>query len=299
MACVTIWILKHVAGGGAFFTGAALLLLAVIWQWKRSPGGQPGVTVLWTIGLVLILFSATPLSWGYYVLAGTVSVVWLMTGKSRPAENRPLVRRMRAWDMLFVAVWAGGVLWEIPFHLMPRLSPAAAPRLTVIGDSVTAGLGDGALRTWPELLRQREGLDIVDLSEPGANVATALRRVRDETPLPGIVLIEIGGNDLLGETSAADFERGLDELLRQLHGEGRQLVMFELPLPPLENRFGQVQRRLAREHDVALIPKRVFLEVLLSSETTLDSIHLNQAGHEAMARIVWELIGPAIELSVE
>jgi hypothetical protein len=36
------------------------------------------------------------------------------------------------------------------------------------------------------------------------------------------------------------------------------------------------------------------LDVLISSETTLDSIQLNQAGHKKMAEIVWEIIAPAI-----
>jgi acyl-CoA thioesterase I len=187
------------------------------------------------------------------------------------------------------------VLWEFPYVLSPRLPPSPAARVTVIGDSVSAGMGDGEAVTWPELLRRRHGLEVIDYSHVGETAETAVKRLEGEPLQPGIVLIEVGGNDLLGDTSPQDFERALGGLLRLLRHEERQLVMFELPLPPLYNRFGRIQRRLARAHGVALIPKRIFMDVLLSSETTLDTIHLNQAGHERMADRVWEIVAPAVD----
>jgi acyl-CoA thioesterase-1 len=69
--------------------------------------------------------------------------------------------------------------------------------------------------------------------------------------------------------------------------------MFELPLPPFYNEFGRIQRRLARAHGVALIPKWVLLGVLRGQAATLDSIHLSPAGQREMARSVWSVIGPA------
>jgi acyl-CoA thioesterase-1 len=41
---------------------------------------------------------------------------------------------------------------------------------------------------------------------------------------------------------------------------------------------------------VRLIPKRLFLSVLLSDETTLDSIHLSPAGHRKMASLAEVLL---------
>ena len=109
----------------------------------------------------------------------------------------------------------------------------------------------------------------------------------------GLVLIEIGGNDLLGETTSAQFERDLNQLLSQIRAPGRTLVMFELPLPPLCNEYGRIQRRLAARYGVRLIPKRVFISVLAGGGATLDSIHLSEAGHQQMADSVWAVIDPA------
>ena len=67
--------------------------------------------------------------------------------------------------------------------------------------------------------------------------------------------------------------------------------MLELPLPPLRNRFGEIQRRVASESGAILIPKRVFCRLLTGNRATLDSIHLSKQGHQRAARIVWDLVG--------
>ena len=69
--------------------------------------------------------------------------------------------------------------------------------------------------------------------------------------------------------------------------------MFELPLPPFYHEFGRIQRSLARKYGVALIPKRVLLSVLAGSDSTVDTIHLTQAGQRRMAASVWRLLSGA------
>lgn len=117
-----------------------------------------------------------------------------------------------------------------------------------------------------------------------------MRRLPAELPKEGVILVEIGGNDILGETSVREFAERLDQLLARVTGPGSTVAMFELPLPPLGNRFGAVQRRLAHKHGVILIPKRVLLNVLLSPETTQDSLHLNAEGHRRLAKQVQHML---------
>ena len=71
--------------------------------------------------------------------------------------------------------------------------------------------------------------------------------------------------------------------------------MFELPLPPLSNEYGRIQRRLARRYQVRLIPKRIFISVLAGGGATLDSIHLSDDGHQRMAAEVWKVLAPAYQ----
>ena len=121
-----------------------------------------------------------------------------------------------------------------------------------------------------------------------------MQKQADQLPSAGgLVLLEIGGNDLLGDTPTADFERDLNLLLARIRAPGRTVLMFELPLPPLSNEYGRIQRRAAARHGVRLIPKRIFMSVLAADGATLDSIHLSDAGHERMAAEIWRIIAPA------
>jgi acyl-CoA thioesterase-1 len=161
----------------------------------------------------------------------------------------------------------------------------------VIGDSVTAGAGSER-ETWPDFLPSPGGVE--SFARMGATTASALRDQCNHLPNEGgLVVIEIGGNDLLGETPSRTFERDLDLLLAQVAAPGRSVLMFELPLPPFCNEYGRIQRRLAARHNVKLIPKRIFIGVLSSPTATLDTIHLTAAGHQQMAAAVWCIVRPA------
>src|SRR5260370_23209175 len=146
------------------------------------------------------------------------------------------------------------------------------------------------MESWPNLLARSHSVEVHDYSQMGAKVGSMLRKA-EKTPVgDGIILLEIGGNDLLGSTSALDFERDLDLLLAKLGGKGRIILMFELPLPPLANEFGRIQRGLAKKYPVHLIPMRIFVSVLTANGATVDSVHLSPRGHELMAETVWSLI---------
>ena len=107
------------------------------------------------------------------------------------------------------------------------------------------------------------------------------------------MLVEIVGNDCFGETSPREFATGLDRLLSAVCRPGRVVVMLELPLPPTFQEYGRIQRRLAAQFHVILIPKRVLLGVLERRGATVDSVHLSRQGHRWMAETVWGIVGRA------
>ncbi|WP_230682305.1 SGNH/GDSL hydrolase family protein [Gimesia maris] len=179
----------------------------------------------------------------------------------------------------------------MPYHLTPGVEPVSSRRLTVIGDSVTAGLGDTQIETWPRILTREHDIAVQDLSHVGDTVSTARQRVAETQVNSPLVLLEIGGNDVLGSTTSEEFATHMDLLLTQLASPGRHLVMLELPLPPFYHAFGRIQRRLAKKHGVKLVPKRVLLSILAGGDATLDSIHLSQAGQQQMADVVWGIVG--------
>lgn len=281
----------HIASGQAFFSGVALISLAVLLAVR--PGGRWrafGRTVLACLGLILIAVSATPLPGWFYVVAGGLSLVWVgLEGATRTKwqGGKPWLRGAA------LAVWWLGVGLELPYHVPPAVPRLGNPKVFVVGDSLSAGLGNPTVETWPARLERTRGLTVCNFAKMGATVASAQSQAEQVNGGAGLVVVEIGGNDVLGGTTPEMFERGLDALLLQLRSRKRTIILLELPLPPFYNRYGMIQRRLAKRHGAVLVPKRVLLGVLTTKGATVDSVHLSQKGHRLMAEAVWKIIQPA------
>jgi acyl-CoA thioesterase-1 len=278
-------LLYPIASGQAFFAGAVLIVVAAALA-SRVPAAVRSALAL--LGLVAVAISATPVPLGLDLVAAARSL-------ARLAHDG---RRARRWRVglraAVVLAWATLFGLEVPYHLMPTCPRVSLRSLDVVGDSIGAGLGDETVTTWPELLARRHKLDVRDHSRVGATAASALAQADRVGGPGGVVLVEIGGNDLLGSTTAEAFGRDLDALLARLRRGGRTVVMLELPLPPFASAFGAAQRRQARRHGVILVPKRLLLGVLTTPGATVDTVHLTPAGHDAMARRLWPILRTAL-----
>ncbi len=278
----------HVASGQVFFTGIMLMIVAALVSQRPQPIARRMAGFLFVLACIAIAISSTAIPYWCYTLAIAGTLPWLVSGFRKDWEH---------WaPHCLMAGWLIAAALEVPYHALPTLRPANQRALTVIGDSVTAGVdGDERAETWPKILAREHNVAVQDISHVGETAASALKRVKQHPVQADLVVVEIGGNDLLGSTTAAEFDRDLNALLAHLVAPDRQIVMFELPLPPFYHEYGRVQRAAARKQGVALVPKRVFLSILAGNGSTLDTIHLSQAGHRQMADTVWELTRAAFE----
>ena len=281
------WLVVQIASGRAFFVAVALLVAAVGLRSSAAPRLRRGATWCFLVGLIGLSVSAAPLpTWAYAVMLFSIAAGWWA---SRFGANAATATATSVLALLGVG------LHEARYQIMPVLTPVEARELAVIGDSLTAGHGESDLtQKWPAILRDRHGVAVEDLSKAGATAASAAQGLEQLSIAAPVVIVEIGGNDFLGGGSVADFEAGLDALLKAVCQPGRQVAMFELPIPPLSEGFGRVQRDLASRHGVALIPKRILLSVIAAADATVDSLHLTQQGQGRMADVVWSLLEPAM-----
>jgi acyl-CoA thioesterase-1 len=286
-------LLFHIASGQAFFSGAAFLLLAIGLAFLSKKRWLTAArNILIGLGGSLIAISGTPLPGAQYAFLVVVLIVWLV-GESQSSRLRLwLVHTLRAAAII---TCLSTVLAELPYHVMPRVPPLGHPILGVIGDSVTAGMGEPRVTNWPGVLAQKHGIEIRDHSRMGATVASARKQAAEIDQNERLILLEIGGNDLLGGTTPDDFEAELESLLTAVCRPGRVVVMLELPLPPGYNRFGLIQRSLSGKHRALLVPKRLLLGILQQAGTTLDTIHLSQEGHSRMADAVWSVLSEGFQ----
>jgi acyl-CoA thioesterase I len=275
----------YFASGESLYGGALLLLLAIVVSPFLKTGWQRLLRnlVAW-LGLALMLMASPPISWEVYAGFLVAFTLWFIS-ESR-FTNSPFWARLR---LPAAAVFAGFLAivpaMELRHRHLPVITGRSSAHLTVIGDSISAGI-DPRVPSWPTVMQQMTGVPVKSLALPGAELAEALTMAAKLRREDRVVLIEIGGNDLLSGVSSEEFAKRLEALLVKATSPGRVLVSFELPLLPLWVSQGRAQRRLAAKYGVYLIPKRYLAEVISGRNATLDGLHLSNVGTRRMSETV-------------
>jgi acyl-CoA thioesterase I len=220
-------------------------------------------------GVVLAVLSAVPIHPAAYV-----SLLLVMTAWQISVRRSLKVRRGATIGVLVAA---------LPSRDYPEAIVQRDAAVFVVGDSISAGLGRSDETTWPRLLAERLRLNVSNLARPGARLADGVSQARSIPGGPSTVLVELGGNDLLGGTSAARFAADLESLLEALAAENRQVLMFELPLLPLQNTFGRIQWKVCKRHGVTLLPRSILAGALALPGNATDGLHLSAQGHRWLA----------------
>jgi acyl-CoA thioesterase I len=286
------WLIFCFISGQAYFWGLALITLACGLAFASALAARVAVHVLVVAGIACIALSSTP-SPSLLQGVGIVALASWVIAEQAKTRNRRLRAALRgAVAAICLTAVAAEATQRRAVHIGLQ-SPLEA--LYVVGDSISSGIGPDET-TWPSLLAQTRGIEVVNLARGGVEVNEARQQVRQIPDRPAMVLLEIGGNDLLRDRSAESFATDLRRLVAEAQRPRRVLVMLELPLTPFRAEYCAVQRRLAREFNVTLIPRSVFAAVLTAEGATLDGIHLSEVGHAAMAEAIWDHIGPAFKV---
>lgn len=182
-------------------------------------------------------------------------------------------------------------------------APSPRPRIVVLGDSLTAGLGLVESEAYPALLQRKlddEGYEyeIVNAGVSGDTTAGGLRRL--DWALEGdvrILIVALGGNDALRGLSIDDMRRNLETIVERARKRDVAVLLAGMEAPPNYGqeytvKFRQVYRDLARDHDVTLVP---FLLDGVAGQSRLnqgDGIHPNAEGARVVAETVWRALKP-------
>jgi len=284
----TTLVVGQFISGRAFFFGIALCLLGCFLKlfFKRTLVHALARITLLT-GVVLVVLSAAPFSlWVYGVFFALLAWAVIRIDKARARVEKsvcflPLLLLL-AQTFLIIGM-------ELRRSMPPNIQLGKSDTLFVVGDSISMG-ADPPGKNWPELLGDLAKLKVRNFSFGGAKVESSLDNARRINRDDALVILEIGGNDLLSGTSIPKFRTDLEKMMSLACGPHRRVAMIELPLPPFCNRYGMVQRALAREHGVTLIPKRFMADVMSTPRATVDGLHFSNAGHALFARALFGML---------
>jgi acyl-CoA thioesterase-1 len=179
------------------------------------------------------------------------------------------------------------------------VTAAAAPKILILGDSLSSAYGIPVQTGWTALLQERlraQGYphEVVNASISGETTAGGLARLppllRDHKPQ--FVLLELGANDGLRGLPLKTMRANLKEMIALSEKAGATPVLFEMRIPANYGKkyvdaFYASFADLAEAEDVALVP--FFLApVAMSRKMTLkDGIHPNAEAQPLLLDAVW------------
>lgn len=175
----------------------------------------------------------------------------------------------------------------------PAVPNLDSPGRTIVclGDSLTAGVGRGDGASYPEHLALRLDAEVVNAGVPGDTAGQALRRIdRVLADDPWLVVVELGGNDILQRVPLEKTESALDDIIERLLDAGVVPLLLEVRAP-FGRRYGKMFDRLESRHGVPVV-REVLPDLLLDLRYKSDAIHLNAAGYERLAEGVAARIEP-------
>lgn len=175
---------------------------------------------------------------------------------------------------------------------LPKL--AATDVILAFGDSLTYGTGAGEAESYPAVLSQLIGREVAAAGIPGELTAAGLERlpaVLDEFN-PRILLLCLGGNDMLRGAGQAVAEANLRAMVKIARERGISVVLIAVPQPALFSGNAPFYEIIARDNGLPL-EASVLKSLMYDNDYKSDPIHPNAKGYRKMAEAVAALLRKA------
>jgi acyl-CoA thioesterase I len=191
--------------------------------------------------------------------------------------------------------------------LAPAGVVAAEKSIVVFGDSISAAYGLAQARGWVALLserikRERSDYIVVNASISGETTAGGLARIDKvlQQNRPGIVVLELGGNDGLRGLPLAEMRKNLAAIIERSQKAGARVLLLGVRIPPnygieYSEAFAATFPELAKRYKTAVVP---FLMEGFWDKSELfqpDRIHPAAEAQPLMTDAVWKALRPLVK----
>lgn len=182
-----------------------------------------------------------------------------------------------------------------------------APKILVLGDSLSAAYGIPQERGWVRLLQKRLAEQayphqLINASVSGETSGGALKRLPRllEEHQPEWLLLELGGNDGLRGYPIEKLRENLKALVRTSREAGTQVLLMGMRIPPnygsrYAGQFARVFPQVAEECDLPLVE---FMLKDVATQPDLmqdDGIHPNAQAQPIILDNIWPQLKAQLE----
>jgi len=181
----------------------------------------------------------------------------------------------------------------------------ATPTILVVGDSLSAEYGLKRGTGWVALMEQRLAKEKIPATVVNASISgdtTSGGRSRLPALLaqhkPGVVIIELGGNDALRGLPLQMTQDNLLAMTQAAQASGAKVVLAGMQVPPnygqdYSNRFAATFATVAKTTKASLVPfllKGVADGPDAAKLFQADRIHPNEAAHPTILATMWPAV---------
>ncbi len=176
-----------------------------------------------------------------------------------------------------------------------------AKSVLILGDSISAGYGINPHAGWVALLEQKlssisddNEVNVINASVSGNTSSDGLARLPKliKAHTPGIIVVELGGNDGLRGHPLKVLESNLNSIITLGKNAGSEIILAGIEIPPnygqrYTDEFKKVFVRVAEKNDVPFIPfilEGIALEPELMQD---DGIHPTENAQSLLLENIW------------
>jgi len=201
--------------------------------------------------------------------------------------------RCRGWTLaalLILLVGCGGSAGRYDGPSLSYVAPDAV--VLAFGDSLTYGTGAPRGAAYPAQLSERINRRVINAGVPGETTGEGRRRL---APLlsrvqPDLVLLCLGGNDMLRRQSQEAMRDNLRAMVRDIQDHGAEVVLIAVPkLHAWSLEPHPAYGKLGRELDVPVLTDAL-AEILSDRGLKSDAIHPNAEGYAQLAEAIHRLL---------
>lgn len=184
---------------------------------------------------------------------------------------------------------------------------STAPRLLVLGDSLSAAYGIPREQGWVALLQQRLSAAgyphrVINASITGDTTGGGLTRLPAalQRHRPALVLIELGGNDGLRGFSLQQTRDNLLDMVAHSRAAGARVLLAGVRLPAnygndYRERFQRVFVEVSEQRDVPLVPFLLAGVAETRDAMLADGIHPAAEAQPRIVDNVWPVLQPLLD----
>lgn len=175
--------------------------------------------------------------------------------------------------------------WEIANPATP------ITQIIFFGDSLTSGFGLKDNKTsFPHQLSKELNLPFKIYGYPGNTTADGLKKIKNlKDEPPSLVILTLGGNDILRRRKLAETKMNLDQLFSKLQNWGHTIIYTEV-LSIMDGKRHLMHIELCKKYKIAIVPD--ILSGMLSGTEHMqgDSIHPNVSGCQLISQRILKVL---------